>query len=137
VKTHRLRGVGYDEIFADRKMSSIDHNSSLLHELENLEKELTLRNRERMEMLLHPDFVEFGRSGTQYTRGDVLGKFADIALPSIQYRTFDVAILSDGVALLTYISADPEGNRKTLRSSVWVRTELGWQIRFHQGTPTK
>ena len=111
--------------------------TNLLVELRNLEKELTLRNRKRMEMLLHPDFVEFGRSGTRYTRVDVLRKFADAELPSIQYRNFDLTILSDGVALLTYLSAGAHGKPKTLRSSLWVRTKLGWQIRFHQGTPAR
>jgi hypothetical protein len=116
-------------------MSSLNNSESLLDELRNLEMELTLRNRKRMEVLLHPDFVEFGRSGTRYTRADILRKFADTALPSIHYRNFDLTILSDGVALLTYLSADEK--RETLRSSLWVRTKLGWQIRFHQGTPAR
>src|SRR3954453_16811424 len=58
--------------------------------------------------------------------------------PSAQEIFGDV--LADGIALLTYATAneDVDGNRSrhTLRSSVWVRTASGWQIRFHQGTPT-
>lgn len=26
--------------------------------------------------------------------------------------------------------------RRTLRASVWQRTDSGWQMRFHQGAPT-
>jgi hypothetical protein len=51
----------------------------LLEELRTLETELhtveARRNRERMETLLHPDFVEFARSGKQYTRPDILSEF--------------------------------------------------------------
>ena len=117
-------------------MNSFDDNAMLLDELTSLERELTRRDRKTMETLLHPDFVEFGRSGTQYTRSDVLAKFADTALHSVQFCSFDLAILSHGVVLLTYLSANTEGSRRTLRSSVWVRTERGWRLRFHQGTPT-
>jgi hypothetical protein len=126
-------------------MNDFDHNAMLLEELRSLETELhkdeTRRNRKRMETLLHPDFVEFGRSGVRYTRADILKEFGpDTVLPAIHSRHFDVAVLAEGVALLTYLSAhmNAAGNphRHTLRSSVWVCTEAGWQMRFHQGTPT-
>jgi hypothetical protein len=122
-----------------------DSDLLLLEELRTLETELhrdeTRRNRKRMETLLHPDFIEFGRSGRRYTRADVLEEFgAGSVLPDIHSRDFDLVVLGEGVALLTYLSAhmNVSGNphRHTLRSSVWVRTAVGWQIRFHQGTPT-
>jgi len=127
-------------------MNSFDeHSPTLLDELRTLETELhkyeTRRNRHRMEMLLHPDFVEFGRSGTRYTRADILKEFGPNSAPAaIHSSHFDLVVLAQGVALLTYISAhlDAGGNphRHTLRSSLWVCTEVGWQMRFHQGTPT-
>lgn len=127
-------------------MNIFDDNSAmLLEELRSLEievhKDETRRNRKRMEMLLHPDFVEFGRSGTRYSRADILKEFGpDSVLPAIHSRHFDLVVLAEGVALLTYLSAhmDAGGNphRHALRSSVWVCTEVGWQVRFHQGTPT-
>lgn len=53
---------------------------------------------------------------------------------------FALARLGPDSALLTYRSAsvaeDGTAGRHTLRSSVWLRTALGWQMRFHQGTPT-
>jgi hypothetical protein len=70
-----------------------------------------------MELLLHADFVEFGRSGTRYSRTDVLRKFADKGLPAISFCNVEVAVLAEDVALLTYLSADADGNPQTLRSS--------------------
>src|SRR5262249_43295916 len=128
----------------ETEMNGFD-NDMLLEELRTLETELhkdeTRHNRKRMETLLHPDFIEFGRSGRRYTRADVLKEFGvGSVLPAIHSRHFDLIVLGEGVALLTYFSAhmNASGNphRHTLRSSVWVRTAVGWQIRFHQGTPS-
>jgi hypothetical protein len=93
-----------------------------------------------MELLLHKDFIEFGRSGKRYTRAEILTEFGQgNVLPLIQSCNFEGVVLGDGVVLITYISAhvDAGGNlhRQTLRSSTWVRTQVGWQMRFHQGTP--
>jgi hypothetical protein len=127
-------------------MNSFDKNRPmLLEELRELETELhkdeTRRNRKRMEMLLHPDFVEFGQSGTRYSRADILKELAsNSARPAIYASDFDLVILAQGVALLTYLSAHVDAggtpHRHALRSSLWVYTEVGWQMRFHQGTPT-
>lgn len=117
----------------------------LLEELRSLETELhtieVRRNRQRMERLLHPDFVEFGRSGKRYSRADILDEFGPASeLPTIRSRNYELAVLAEDIALLTYASAheDEDGKecRHTLRCSVWVCTEIGWQMRFHQGTPT-
>lgn len=125
-------------------MLAIDNGLMLLDEIVSLEKELhrieTRRNRARMEMLLHPDFVEFGRSGQRYSRADILDEFGPTStFPMVCSRNFEIADLGVGVVLLTYVSAhedaDGKQSRHTLRSSLWVRTEMGWQIRFHHGTP--
>jgi hypothetical protein len=126
-------------------MNDYNRNSlTLLEELRTLETELhkdeTRHDQRRMKTLLHPDFIEFGRSGTRYTRADILREFGkDDELPLIQSHNFDVVVLGDSVVLLTYVSVhvDAGGNshRQTLRSSIWVRTQVGWPMRFHQGTP--
>lgn len=129
---------------AEGDIAALDNNCRTLQELRSLEEELhkieTRRNRERMETLLHPDFVEFSRSGTRYGRTDVLEEYGpDSTLPVIHSEHFHMVVLAEGIALLTYVSAhlDGDGNahRQTLRSSIWVLTEVGWQMRFHQGTP--
>jgi len=105
-----------------------------LHQIE------TRRNRARLDQLLHPDFVEFGRSGRTYTRSEVLQEFSTGGeLEPVEARDFELAQPGPGVALLTYRSAhrSPTGalHRHSLRSSIWVETHRGWVIRFHQGTP--
>jgi hypothetical protein len=116
-----------------------------LHEhLRALETELhlmeTRQNRNRLEELLHPDFLEFARSGRRYTRNEVLAEFSanNGSTETVHAENFELAALSPEIALLTYLSAHKRANgelyRRTLRSSLWVAGEAGWRIRFHQGT---
>ena len=95
----------------------------------------------RLDELLHPSFIEFGRSGRKYTKADMLRELpAAQPAAAIWAQNFAVAEIADGVALLTYQSAHVDANgelsRPTLRSSLWQRSGSGWQMRFHQGTPT-
>jgi hypothetical protein len=117
----------------------------MLTHLRQLEEELhrsdTRLNPGRLNELLHPEFEEFGRSGRRYDRAEVLREFsAGADFGTIHAEKFSVSELAQGVALLTYKSAHidtPGANaRLTLRSSLWVQTPAGWQLRFHQGTPT-
>lgn len=117
----------------------------LLRQLRVLETELhgveTRRDRDRLEALLHPEFVELARSGRRYDRKEVLLEFsADSQLEPVHSRDYELVQITRGAALLTYRSAhvDADGNlfRHTLRSSLWIHTERGWQMRFHQGTTT-
>jgi hypothetical protein len=92
--------------------------------------------------LLHLEFKEFGRSGAVYTRTEIVSRLSGFeAQPKIHAQDFAVDELSSELALLTYRSAhiDETGalHRHTNRSSLWQLTELGWQMRFHQGTPTE
>jgi hypothetical protein len=52
---------------------------------------------------------------------------------------FTVVQLAPDIALLTYRSAQVASGQTlvnhTLRSSLWVKTRGGWQLRYHQGTP--
>lgn len=96
----------------------------------------------RLGELLHSSFREFGRSGRTYGRGDTLASFAGqpqaYQVLSQDFRAEELAV---GLALLTYRSAqvDADGTiaRHSLRTSLWQLTEAGWQLRFHQGTPTE
>ncbi len=93
------------------------------------------RDPEAAGRLLHPDFLELGRSGRVWDRDAILRHLASDPGPSgTAPDTLADALtapLSDDVVLLTYRSADG-----TLRSSVWVRDPAaGWVVRFHQGTP--
>ncbi|MBC7620863.1 MAG: nuclear transport factor 2 family protein [Candidatus Saccharibacteria bacterium] len=114
-----------------------------LLELQELEVELhhpgVRCNRERLEVLLHPEFHEVGRSGRAYSRETIVAYLtSQESQTAVASNGFAVTELAAAVALLTYRSAHigPDGNlvKHTLRSSVWVKTSIGWQLRYHQGT---
>ena len=118
----------------------MDH---LLQKLQTLEVELhhpgVRCSRERLEELLHPEFHEVGRSGRAYSRETVVNFLAaQESQPVVVSDAFSVSELSPGVALLSYRSAHVEQGKflvnHTLRSSVWLQTNAGWQLRYHQGT---
>lgn len=81
---------------------------------------------------LHLDFAEFGRSGRVWTRKDTITTLA--ADPSLDEvvpaEDVNAVQLADNVVLVTYRATG------ALRSSIWVRQEGRWQLRFHQGTRT-
>ena len=118
--------------------------TSLLQELQALEVELhhpgVRCNRQRLEQLLHPEFAEVGRSGRRYSRETVINFLSAQGMPpAVDSDEFAVSELGPGVALLTYRSANVQpgnaGANPGYRSSVWIKTGVGWQLRYHQGTP--
>jgi hypothetical protein len=52
--------------------------------------------------------------------------------PLITAREITATRLADDVIHLTYVSQ--RGERRARRSSIWLRTEDGWRVYFHQGT---
>jgi hypothetical protein len=133
----------------ERLRRAVTHRSRtppvLLDTLKALETSLhdpeVRRSAERLGALLHPAFRELGRSGREYTREEVLAEFSGGAPEFVIWaQDFSLEVLSESLALLTYRSAHvADGGaleRHTLRASLWQRTEEGWKMRFHQGTPT-
>ena len=119
---------------------------SLLDQLRALEIELHQPGMRgdagRLDALIHEEFQEFGRSGTAYSKADIVA----LLLSAEQHADviadrFLVRRLAADVALLTYRSAHalPDGtlHRHTLRASVWQCSAAGWQMSFHQGTATE
>jgi ribonuclease HI len=82
--------------------------------------------------LIADDFVEIGASGRRWTAGEVRQLLAAEKLPPVEIDDFAATAIRPDVVLVTYRIA---GSRPSQRSSVWVRGEGGWTIRFHQGTP--
>jgi hypothetical protein len=118
--------------------------ATLLEQLRQLEVELhhpgTRCSGKRLEELLHPSFREVGRSGTEYTRATVIQHLLSQAVqPTVESTSFEVTVLANGCALLTYRSwncgADGAARHCALRSSIWLRSATGWQLLYHQGTP--
>jgi hypothetical protein len=117
----------------------------LLNQLQALESELhhpgAECSRVRLEALLHPGFHEVGRSGRQYTREDVIGHLTSGAeRTKVVASNYTATVLAEDCALLTYRSVQSDEGMalelSALRSSLWRRTEIGWQLFYHQGTPT-
>ncbi len=117
----------------------------LLQTLRSLEAALqqpdVRADRPRVDALLHADYVEFGYSGRRYSRAEILERLASETAPAdIRSQDFALRLLAPDVVLLTYRSfhrsPDKQAARHSLRASIWQLTEHGWQICFHQGTPT-
>lgn len=120
--------------------------SALVSLLKQLERELhapaVRSDARRLGELLHPDFVEFGYAGHRYGFAEIVALLQQApAAVAIHSQDFAVRLVAEGVALLTYKSAQMSGDgalqRHALRSSLWQQTPQGWQLLFHQGTPTQ
>ena len=81
--------------------------------------------------LIADDFLEFGASGRTLTAAEVRNALAAEPARDVPMEDFAVARLGAGAALVTYRSRDP---RHARRSSIWVRRNGRWVMRFHQGT---
>lgn len=96
---------------------------------------------EKRESMIASDFLEFGKSGTVWHRDSILEYLRtnlSTHAPKIQFLELSTSELSPGVMLVTYrtiIDGDP--GSAALRSSIWVRRDTSWQIRFHQATPSQ
>ena len=113
-------------------------------ELFALEAELqasgSRQDQARLEALLDPNFREFGSSGAVYDRLSsislLLNERSDE--PDIEMIDKVATPVSDSVVLLTYqaVRRDRRGDEisRSLRSSLWRRSNGGWTILFHQGT---
>jgi ribonuclease HI len=86
-----------------------------------------------VERLLHPDFREVGASGRTWDRAEIVAALRDDPGTGAAMEEVRPTRLAEDVVLLTYTAVPPAGPR-SLRSSVWVASEDGWRVRFHQGT---
>ena len=115
-------------------LSAQDHQDlvALEHEMWSEDKRFDLPFQEER---FASDFMEFGRSGRTYTRAQIIR--TDRSPIEAQLKSLVVHELNSATALVTYESEAKFGSEveHALRSSVWVRTATGWQMRFHQGTP--
>ncbi|MFI6865109.1 DUF4440 domain-containing protein [Streptomyces sp. NPDC050421] len=87
--------------------------------------------------LLDPEFTEFGASGRSYDRTSILAvtSAADENAPEpITATGMSGVLLAPGLVHLTYISVS--NGLRVRRSSLWRRSDSGWRLYFHQGTPT-
>lgn len=131
---------------AIKKEGMLTNFAEWLSQIKALEVELhqptTRCDPKRVAALLHEDFEEIGRSGLRYDKRQTVAALEmETDYPQIVAEAFKLAQISEGAVLLTYKSfqRDAQGRavRCTERSSIWLlKDKEGWQMRFHQGTPT-
>ena len=108
-------------------------------EIKKLEEKLLsneVRNsEEELNRLLADDFLEYGKSGSVYTRKNVIeALLQEENKIIITLFDFEVKLLAENVMLALY-KTKTSNNKVVLRSSIWKKhITLGWQIVFHQGT---
>jgi hypothetical protein len=82
--------------------------------------------------LVADGFLEFGASGRTWDEWSMRQTLAGaMPMAPVDLEDFAVEALADDVALVTYRLGAP---RPSNRSSVWIRRDGRWQVRFHQGT---
>lgn len=110
----------------------------LAFHLRRLEESLLrpdIRKSELASQLLAESFVEFGSSGRQYDKAQVIASLRSESPVTITAHEFKVSRLGSNVALVTYRAClNTEPLVHTLRSSIWQQHEGEWQMIFHQGT---
>ncbi|WP_083888031.1 MULTISPECIES: GNAT family N-acetyltransferase [Nocardia] len=84
-------------------------------------------------VFLAPSFIEFGASGRRWDRDSIIAALAAEPPTTTAATQIRGQLLSPDLAHVTYI-AERDG-QKSLRSSLWRRTDDGWRMYFHQGTP--
>lgn len=109
------------------------------HELELLAAG-EVGSQSRLELLLHPEFGEVGRAGHWFDRGTCIQfLLANAAEIKVRCDNFDLKVIEPNVAYLTYRSVEKNAEgvsvNHALRFSLWHKTDIGWQLRYHQATP--
>lgn len=105
-----------------------------------LERELQLLSTRadgaRLRELLAPTFLEIGASGRRWDRESILAMLAEetrVDHEPIRMTDLSARVLAPGVVQVFWDSE--RGGRRARRTSLWQRTDAGWQQTYHQGTP--
>ena len=125
------------------KVHNVQGDAMNEHPAVSLELKLhdpTVRNDKiAVSSLLHEHFSEIGKSGSKYTKQDVLDHIG-VSARNIWSRNYCCIQISDVSVLLTYECADIDDSgalaNKTYRSSIWILHDNNWQLLFHQAMPT-
>jgi hypothetical protein len=108
---------------------------------EKLLRQKTRNSPGEVATLLHPDFFEFGLSGTVRNRQQTIDTLAQEHPMERSLTDLSVRFLAADLTLVTYraVGRDLASGEEwhSLRSSVWKLADGRWQIIFHQGTPTR
>jgi len=113
-------------------------------QLRYLEEQLLLpevsQSTKRVAALLADDFVEFGSSGRVFGKKQILALLSNETPVKRSLSRFESIALSENIVLVRYRATRRIGRGRSvrsLRSSIWRRTNGQWRMVFHQGTLTK
>ena len=93
-------------------------------------------SRADLEVLLHPDFTEVAPTGQRWARPDLITALTTATNRDHTPRTavdLRAVRLSSSTVLVTYVSE--QGERRSSRVTVWLRTGPSWRAYYHQSTP--
>ena len=123
------------------KRRSAKITAAEINELQELELRLLqpgVRADRQQVALLAEEFFEIGASGKVYDRQGAAEALALADGGSVSLSDFLARALEPDLVLVTYRSfwrGPGDAQAQALRSSLWRRTETGWMLLFHQGTP--
>jgi hypothetical protein len=96
------------------------------------------KDRTQLQDLLAADFVEIASSGRVYDRQSVIEALLTEESVRRIMTDFNVKLLGESAALVTYqsaqISAAGKTHRAAFRLSLWQFDNGRWRMTFHQGT---
>lgn len=120
-----------------RSASPLVGDRVLHRDLYPMELELVVpeasHSRRKLERLLHPQYKETGSTGNLYDRETTIEMMLAERPGGVVVRDFQAQLMAPDTALVTYRSIGG-GGQEARRTSIWMRTDKGWQLRFHQGT---
>ena len=118
----------------------------LVDQVKQLNQEAGLRNTDYVKRIVAPDFVDVDPSGNASDRAELLTDLqADshhvppekaAQLKSWLYD-FKVIPINDSAAIVTYNAVLPFGMRYRHVSSVWVKQDGQWTLKFRQASPNR
>lgn len=90
----------------------------------------------RLDALISDDFVEVAASGRSFGKAEVLQRVPEETGIVFHASAMQAHVLATGVVLVTYSAERSQGGHsaRSFRSSVWIKSIGGWQMRYHQGT---
>ena len=93
------------------------------------------KDKKRLDELLSDDFEEIGKSGTKYTKNQIINELITEDNVHFSVGDFSFKQLSSDCILIKYKTT--VNTQITHRCSVWQKQSGKWKIQYHQGTPIK
>ncbi|OZC58954.1 DUF4440 domain-containing protein [Rhodococcus sp. 06-470-2] len=113
---------------------SADNDVSTVLDLEReLQPAECRRDRKRLARLLADDFTEVGASGTVWDKSSILDMLGTEGSVEIEMIEPVGRVIGPDYVLLQWISRTSKMCAR--RTSLWRRTDTGWELVHHQGTP--